>query len=764
MSLSSIRNNSKFRSFYVVTLDNKMFHQNILSKLTRIIFMLNSIIQSVESHQTLIFQRFNWLNDFGNCYNFILALEGVQYVPKINYHRIDKLVPYVNYRILNNSNVYRFNRWTTCQTLSVVMNLNNRTNTSKVSGELQMAFFKLGFQNATYCLPFGHFCSVALNVYETSWKPNYIHQRPLGMYPLQIFFIVPDTTATNRFTSLTFIQKFDPNPFFQTHYRVTFPVQERMEVSGSRVDGILMEESICTEITFMCKYCNTSNSSYTKTQYPFTDIKSTCDSTDLQNIMLNLYFNATGNGKKFKYNYYKYVDFQNLEIQIDKENFRIVRNIHNAETIFEILRTRPRPTITIDDVIASILFDGLDVLKNFTGNSYFGDKSSLAIGTNANLNLGFGILKMSSKSFNFITCDSKKSIDFFVILRSFQAIVWYLLVLVILLTPLIMHVSINLNCWQNKVTITDTISPSSVVLCIIALLLGTVVYTKELNQNCKLRGVFATWLLTSVVISNAYKGDNFAKTTAPTKSFNAENFHQLAGFKLFSKINCPPHLRRVSFFYYMCTSFGTRITKVLQSSIGIDIYFDMLRVADNRSSSKSSSDFNFLKAMNFSLKQDYENAHLMFHTHPAPPKITTSVALNLIGKCDKTAYVGMQPEIRRLVNDFYEENNTFIYAGKARFLEIPSVWHAQESGGYFMKERMSYLGESGIYDFWKGWIERGRERGGSGSRKISLTSNIVVIFFVMICANGLASIAFIMELLIFRGFNSNTITSTIKRL
>ncbi|CAL8126142.1 unnamed protein product [Orchesella dallaii] len=708
MSLSSIRNNSKYRSSYLVSLDNKMFYQDIFSKLSSIIFMLNTITQSVEPHQTLIFQRFNWLNGFGNCYNFILSLEGVQYAPKNNYQRIDTLVPYVNYRKLNNSNIYRFNRWTTCQTLSVVMNLNDHINVSKVSGELHRAYFKLGFLYAAYCLPFGHFCSAVRHPQEAMWKPPFIHRRPLGMYPLQIFFIVPDTTATNRFTSLTFIQNSYPNPFLQTYYRVTFPVQERIEVSDNGGDAIVMEESICTEITFMCKYCSPSSNSYTQTQYPFTDIKSICDSADFQNIMLNLYFNATGNGKKLKY-YYKYVDFQNFEIQIDTGNVRILRDIHNAKTIFEILRTRPRPTI--DDVIASILFDGLDTFENFTRKFHImeiGDRSSLAVGTDANLNIDFGILKMSSKSFNFITCDAKNSIDLLVVLRSFQAVVWFLLVLVILLTPLVMHVGISL-CGQNKVTITDTISASSVVLCIIALLLGTVVYTKELNRNCKLRGFFVPWLLTSVVISNAYKGDNFAKTTAPTKYFKAENFHQLAGFRLFSKFNCQPHLRRYLYFYYICTDFGAFISNVLQSSIGDDNYFDMLGAAVNRSNSNSSSDFNFLKAMNFSFKQDYENAHLMFHTHPAPSNINTSVALSLIGKCDKTAYVGMQPEIRRLVNDFYAENNTFIYAGKARFLEIPSIWHVQESGGYFMKERMSYLGESGIYDFWKGWIERGWE-------------------------------------------------------
>ncbi|CAL8126146.1 unnamed protein product [Orchesella dallaii] len=731
---------------------------------------MSSVWYAQESGGYYMKKRMNHLEESG-IYNFWSGWvdklldedgigDGVQYVPKNHYQRIDTLVPYVNYWKINNTVLYRFHRWTTCQTLSVVMNLNIYTNMSEVSQKLKAAFLKLGFHDAYYCLPFGHLCSVALKDHETWRKPTFIYQRPLGMYPLQIFFVLPDTPASNQFTLLTFIREFEPNPFHQKLFLIIFPVQEKIEVSNNFVDAILVEESMCTEITFLCMYCNTSMNIYTQTQDPFTDMKSTCDSADLQNILLNLYFNATGNGKKLTY--FRYLAIIDLQTQIDTANVTILREIQNAKSIFDILNKRHKPSI--DHVITSILFDGLNMIDNVS-RSLYGDRRALAIGTDENLNISLGTLKMSSKSFNFITCDSKKSIDLLVILRSFQAIVWFLLVLVILLTPLIMHVSINLNCGRNKVTITDTISSSSVVLGIIALLLGTVVYTKEFNQNCKLRGVFVTWLLTSIVISNAYKGDNFAKTTAPTQISKAENFQQLAGFRLFSTLYCEKNLLRYSLYYYLCTDFGAGISTALLSSIGVETFYHLLKAAANRSNSNSSSEFNFLKAMNFSLKQDYDNAHLMFHTHPAPQNINTSIALSLIGKCDKTAYVGRQPEIHRLVNDFKEENNTFIYAGKARFLEIPSVWHAQESGGYFMKNRMSYLGESGIYDFWKGWIERGWERTGGGStkiRKISLASNIVVIFFVTLWANVIASLAFIIELLIFRGCNSKPKVDCIK--
>ncbi|CAL8126144.1 unnamed protein product [Orchesella dallaii] len=542
-----------------------MFHKAILSMLYGIFVLVISISQIVEGQRMFILQRFNWLKDFGSCFNFVLALDGVQYAPKVPHQRIETLVPYVNYRKLQTSLPYKFQRWTTCQTLSIVLNFDYYMPVRKMSNELLKVLNILGFDGANACLPFGHLCSVVQYDFETIFKPSSIHQRPLGMYPLQIFFVLPDTPGSNKFTLLTVIRKFQPNPFHQKLFRIIFPVQEKIDVSGNFIDAILVEESLCKEITFLCMYCNTSINIYTQTQYLFTDMKSSCDSADLQNILLNLYFNATGNGKKLTY--FRYLDNKDLQTQIDTADFTILQDIQNAKSIFDILNRRPKPSI--DHIITSILFD----------------------------------------------------------------------------------------------------------------------------------------------------------------------------------------------------DFGAGISTALQSSIGLKTFYHLLKAADNRSNSKSSSNFKFLKTMNFSLKQDYDNAQLMFHTHPAPPNINTSIALSLIGKCDKTAYVGRQPEIHRLVNDFYEENNTFIYAGKAHFLEIPSVWHAQESGGYFIKERMSYLGESGIYDFWKGWIERGWERKGGGSikiRKISLASNIVVIFFVIFWANVIAILTFITELLIFRGCNSKPQVDRIK--
>ncbi|CAL8126136.1 unnamed protein product [Orchesella dallaii] len=727
-----------------------MFHQEILPILYFIIAILNGIPKTVKGHRMFILQRFNWLKDFGNCYNFILALDGVQYVPTNPQQKFDTLVPYVYYRNLKTSIPYRFQRWTTCQTLSIVLNLDYYMSIKNTSNEVRNAFNVLGFYGANACLPFGHLCSVVQhNLFEAPLKSSSIHQRPLGMYPLQILFILPDSTANSKFTELAFDPKFKTNPFFQTHYRITFPVQERTEVSDNALYAILVEESACLEITFMCKYCNTSGKSYPHDVYPFTDFKSECSSTDFQNIMSNLYFDATGNGKKLIY--YRYMYLASSQIFPEIIDLQTIRGIQNAKSISEIWSKTPRPTI--DQIIASILLEDVNVIDNFTARPNE-DRSILAIGSDPHLNVSFGILKMSSNSFNFITCDEMKSIDLLVLLRSFKLAVWLFLLASILLTLLFMRVSISIISRFFESDETNTFCPCSVILYITALLLSTVVDTKEVSAKKNLRGFFISWLITTIVISNAYRGDIYAKTTAPAKTFKLETFHQLAGFQLFSKQNCEQKWSNNSYNFFGCTEFGSRVSTLLFRSLGLNNYLYLFTITSNWSS--SFRDPKVLETIEFTSKQDEETTHLLFQTNHAPPQINTSIVHDLIGKCKKTAYIGKQMEIKKMVHAFHIEGKTFMYSGKARFLEMSSVWYAQESGGYYMKERMSYLEESGIYNFWSGWMDKLLDEEGIGSivaRKISLTSNIIVIFFVMLAAHAFSTSSFLMEMLVYRYSN-----------
>jgi len=240
------------------------------------------------------------------------------------------------------------------------------------------------------------------------------------------------------------------------------------------------------------------------------------------------------------------------------------------------------------------------------------------------------------------------------------------LVLSILLTPPLVRVSFAIldkcRCKSSK----KNIPCVSMVLLIISLLLESAVYTKELQRNVSIRKFFAAWILTSVVISTAYKGDNFAKAAAPTGIQKVENFHQLSGFHLFSKAICLHEQLQFQFpLVLYCTEFGYRLSSSLQQSLG-DSFYKLISLAYNQSNWR---DFNFMNAIPFNLTQDVENTRLLFRTHQAPVDVNYSVVDSLIGKCNKTAYVGGHQEIQRLVRDFDESGKLFMYSGKERFLE-----------------------------------------------------------------------------------------------
>ncbi|CAL8146526.1 unnamed protein product [Orchesella dallaii] len=64
------------------------------------------------------------------------------------------------------------------------------------------------------------------------------------------------------------------------------------------------------------------------------------------------------------------------------------------------------------------------------------------------------------------------------------------------------------------------------------------------------------WLLTSIVISNAYKGITLSMTMIPGKIALLESFNELTEFQLFSKSKCELEYPRSNPLFYHCTEFG----------------------------------------------------------------------------------------------------------------------------------------------------------------------------------------------------------------
>ncbi|CAL8147383.1 unnamed protein product [Orchesella dallaii] len=685
----------------------------------------------VDCEVTFLLPHLNWLKNFDNCFNFVLAFPDVQLFPNSKNELPSDNVPYAYYskfRLINFVPPIQFNRWTYCQTFSVIINTEFSSSLHSNLWQFPYLLRGIGFNDAHFCLPFGFDCTIPT-------ESKSLNDRPLIKHSLFIFYIIPGFASNHNFFSLKF-ERINKNPYFQIPSRITFPVEETRDGNFT----YLIAKNNCYEITYLCNYCTNHRIPYKK--YPYTDITTPCVSNDYRNVLFQLHTNATGNGKN--------VTYFRWFARTDRSGFRESRSekltvqTQNLRSAVEILRKRPK----LDQIILSIVFEEVKVFENLT-KAHEG-RGVLAVGSHQGVGHRFGVLKTDSKSFNFLTCYGRKFVDPFVFVRSFKTQVWIFLLFSILLTPLIIRFTYkktrrNVHGFNERILETES---SVVVIIIMSVLLDSVVNTNELQRHKKLRVFLAAWLLTSIVISNAYKGDHFSKATAPAEVYRVEQFDQLTGFQLFSEVVCPEADLDLFPLSLWCTKFGTRLFDTLTENWGSN-FIQLIQAADKRS---SDTDLSFLQNITFKLKRDELNAHLLFQARNAPRHINTDSVAELIGECNRTAYVGSQEEIVRLYKTLLENGEKDVYYGKAQFLDKSTVWYAQESGGYYMKKRISYLGESGIYNFWKRMIKKSyqdiinRSAVDMDSKgPISLRSNIIVIFYLFGVAHIFTTTSFIVE-------------------
>ncbi|CAL8145922.1 unnamed protein product [Orchesella dallaii] len=126
---------------------------------------------------------------------------------------------------------------------------------------------------------------------------------------------------------------------------------------------------------------------------------------------------------------------------------------------------------------------------------------------------------------------------------------------------------------------------------------------------------------------------------------------------------------------------------------------------------------------------------------------------DLIENCDRTAYVGEQREILEGVKYFRRYCNHRIYSGRDALFLKSGIWYAQESGGYYMRNRLRYLSYSGIHQHWMQLIElshnlfptKSCNEDESEYTSLSMTSNIVVIFYAVVCGWGISFMGLTVE-------------------
>ncbi|CAL8149354.1 unnamed protein product [Orchesella dallaii] len=695
-----------------------------------------------------ILPHFNWLTEYENCFNFIYAFAGITYYANIE-NKISLKnaveVPIVYYQNLTTFVPLVFQRWTECQTISLVIHFNLFPTVRDTSYHISDIYAYLGFKRAYDCLTYGHYCELETKSLS-NYEPLDNYKRVVGMHPLTIFYILPRSDdVQDQFRQLDFM-KIYYNPFLQIPYRITYPVQFT-NTNNKRSEFILGEK--CHQITFMCKFCNVSSEDFYT--YYFSDIHTSCqqlgESSISRQTFESIFMDATGNGKKLTY--FKLPSLEDFKLM--ETDWEHLRNIQTAKSLSKVLWLKPR----VDEIMLSILLETMQ--EPSTDIDWQRSRWGPGVGATPLMNLIIGNIKLDTMSFNFVTCGNKlNSLDLLIYLHSFDTITWLILILVVYISVYMVR-SIRKTYKEGLETIHH--DSDSLLLAIYAFLLNTSVSTRELRKNNKLRRFFVVWLLTSIIISNSYKGENISKATEPMQFQKLEKILDLKRFQLFAKaINTDEYFGFSFHSRYRSTDFGSELSGHLHDILGNSNFSPMITSAWNQISLENKSSLDNDSDSAYKWNQDIMDlAKMLLELHRLPFNITSNKSVlevgTLIGKCNKTAFIGRQDEVNEIVKNLEGDCNTLIYTGKDRFLEKTATWFVQENGGCYIKDRLSYLGESGIYTFWKQLIDRSRKDSGKNlcSRNaipsISLQSNIRVIFYAVSCLYVIISVAFGLELL-----------------
>ncbi|CAL8126150.1 unnamed protein product [Orchesella dallaii] len=698
----------------------------------------------------------------------LFALENVQYFPSRN--SLGKWSPFLYYTSWNSTSFYvTYRHWTTCHTVTFIMPFQLP---KLIHAKLSAAYKAVGFEDATNCLNDGHYCVLKELRNQTETKERIIGTKKIAMYPVYIFYIVP---ATPKYLQ-ELVKKLDfsrvcISPFLQYHFRISYPIIQNE--ARKELTSITIQEEVCTEFTFMCKFCKRiRNGKPQNGDYSFVHISQPCrfypqTNRGFRSTMDRIIMTETGDGK--------FVPHFRLNAELPREELLYKSQSKLKPTkIQDILLSSPK----IDDIIYNIL---VEQLPGITKWSLYSKNSDYLPVLGAMLNETIiSIIQMEFRSYNFLTCDSSAnnlSLNLAVYFNQFHYLVWLTLLLTLAISLIFIRATIQiLKTLDDGLTNNQgKIDYFSVLLTITALLLNTVVASKELYKNVKLRVFFSAWLLTSIVISNAYTSHTLAKTTAPTKEKRLEKFHQLEEFKLF--INGSIHSRnpfsrhsynsksgegsdefRQEFIFDVLTWLSQIVNASVYSKITLRAQMDI-----HMSSSLQPPIF-ALKDYKVWGKKTEAMTELLTQLQPRSTPTMAGVE-KYLGNCKKTAYIGPVNEIKEIEKYFRNNCKPFIYAGNDKLFEKSGAWLVHESGGGYMRRRMSYLSESGIYHFWKKWVKSSSglytKRNASCSsnefmpRKVSLRSNSVVIFLMLALAYGVLVIILVFEISICRIHQSN---------
>ncbi|CAL8146721.1 unnamed protein product [Orchesella dallaii] len=441
-----------------------------------------------------------------------------------------------------------------------------------------------------------------------------------------------------------------------------------------------------------------------------------------------MYMEVTNDGKNFTY--FKLIRRwdDTFDLKID-----MVRPIINARSIANVLKLQP----TVDEITLTILLE-----KTTLSTSEREWMKTPGFGRVTNLVNSFAIVETEATFYNFLTCAGKSSLNLLIYFEPFDTSVWVTLAVLTILT--------SFSFW----VISEILFPMKrfsfikLKLTLVALLLNTSVYFQEIFKHKRLRGLLSVWFLTSIVLNTAYRTESFAKTIAPTEIRRPEKFSQLRNFKLLATNICEP--RNSSVKRLSCTQFSKDIaTSLLTSLFGdavpIGVYF---RAMEELYVVKYGRDELINRTFSVSILNGKLIVQIFRQIRPLKIENNLTVFNILRNNCQKLVYVAQNDEIQKLAlysNSPCNSTNQRLYSGKETFLKKSGTWYIQQSGGNYLIRRMRYLEYSGIYGFWKRWINTHKIHPSCSDLKgISLNFNILILFYVVL-------VCFIICIMVFTG-------------
>ncbi|CAL8084919.1 unnamed protein product [Orchesella dallaii] len=359
--------------------------------------------------------------------------------------------------------------------------------------------------------------------------------------------------------------------------------------------------------------------------------------------------------------------------------------------LLKIRLTNPNPKVTLEYLLMQVLFPNCTVSER---SEYF-----LPFFRYAHAIIHGGIkspqLTVEADWYHFVTCANvmeRGRLSFWGYVSAFDQTIWILLIVSILIS------SLYFRCTLKKMK--KCVAGMSLPLCML-LEQGT-----KIAHMQNIRLVAALWMLTGIVFTNSYKGENITKLTSPIDNYKLDSFEKLVGatqsFAFYSNnlmsqmfndlINSPENLKSI-------LSQGTAEGKEMLSRI-YSSDFDVTFM-----SNQSDADWNIVKKINATMKRPTTIQELVEMEAP-------SYLLNKIAKCKFDAYIGSYEKVLSMfvtIKSKLEgrENEWFVSMSKKPLGGSKKSWEFRyiDASAVEFEKRVHSLAQSHIVEWWTGRIQ-----------------------------------------------------------